>query len=290
MNVLRGVEGIRVGSTDNALYHQWEDVYGASQLECFRRSVAEFHLKHVEQTMPIETSRSMDIGSMVHLLLLEPGLFNKLVETVEEVPSKATISGKKWWAEKMKESPGKIVVSASMTEKAVAIAESVRENEMAMKLLGKEEWASPGILYEQAFAWRHAVYGIRLKCKPDVLHSNSPTIVHLKTAANACPGEFSRATANFGYHRSAALYRAGIACVFGASWREVVDYHVVVQTTEPYETVVYRMSDTAIGIGAMQMEKAIRELSDCLAFDSWKSRYAGCVNELDIPKWAQYEE
>lgn len=291
--MLNGKDAKKLGYVENDWYHGKLLAWGSTQVDTFRRSVQLFRDKYVTRVMDDAPSASMELGTLVHLKILEPEKFEACVDRFETLPTMRSKEGKEFWAKYAEEAKGRFAVDAGMYATIIRIANAVSENELAAALLSDDDRNN-----ECAFTWTDEDTGLLLKCKADVFYERGdkvgwekqPRMVHLKTAADASPSGFQRAVANFGYHRSAALYRAGVAAFLGVPWQDVRELFLVLQTAEPYEAVVYELSAQAIEIGARQVATALRDLKECIELDAWGSRWKNRVNVIELPKWAEYED
>jgi hypothetical protein len=139
-----------------------------------------------------KSSKAMDFGTMVHILTLEPHLFN---DNYAVSPSfdRRTKAGKALFFEFERASIGKTIVSQDDYFLAYDMATAVQE-EYAEYLVGEKEQKI-----------KKELLGITLSGKCDVVGEFGVT--DLKTSTDAHPSAFRRkATYDFHYYMQAAIY------------------------------------------------------------------------------------
>jgi len=213
-------------------------------------------------------SAAMDLGTVVHALVLEPDA--DLIAVAPEI-NRRTKAGKEEWAEFQKANSGKLILDQATFEQACCMRDSVLAHAAASGLLrdGKPE---------QSVFWNDEHTAEPCKARIDWLR-NDNVIVDLKTARCAAPGAFAKACADLKYHWQDAFYTDAVeAPAF---------FFVVVESEEPYLTEVYQLTDDARELGRACYRQALDEYHACKMFDSWPG-YNGedKITMLDLPAWA----
>lgn len=216
-----------------------------------------------------ESTPAMMLGTISHCAILEPDEFYKRY-VVDPKMSKRSNADKEAWKKWQEDNEGRTVITAEQFEKAMGMAESVRNHPKAISLL-------TGGKAEQAFFWTDEKTGELCKCKADYVVGN--TISDLKTCADASPDGFGRAVANFGYNMQDAWYTRGTEAerfVF-----------IAVETTAPYIVEVYELNQEAKDHGLDKCDAAVQKLLFHKNFEPFKG-YTGYqeVTELVLPPWA----
>lgn len=259
----------------NEKYHQHPAI-GSTALNCFLRSRREFEARYVNRTLPSDESDAMDFGSVLHWATLEP---ERLWDSVAEIPDDVLTSngqrrGKKW-DEYKSANAGKRLLKAGDWRQVRGMLDAIRENPLVREFL-----RLPGEREKPIF-WPEARSGVACKCKPDILTER--VIIDVKTTVDASPDAFTRTILRYGYHRQAALYRAGVQMLTG----DMLPFlFVVIQKTEPYTCRVFRIGDDELQLGAADVSEGLAVMAKC--FDASDFREPGEHEEttLHFPGWA----
>lgn len=245
---------------------------GSTQIRELLRSPAHFKALGAKEPTP-----SMQFGTLVHTLVLEPDTFDARYIVAPNV-DRRTRAGKADWSEFQAAAGEREVIDAATNGKARAIAVSVRTHARAAKLL---EAAS---VREESIFWQDDETGVECKCRPDARAPSAGIVVDLKTARDASPRAFARSVANFGYHIQAAHYTAGVRAA-GHEAREFL--FIVAETELPYGVAVYRLDPFAIECGERARVQALDLFAECQASGEWPSYGAGKIETIELPGWAE---
>lgn len=221
-----------------------------------------------------EQTRSMLLGTMSHLAVLEP---NKLDAGFVEKPADIdfrTKAGKEWRAS-VGDTP---VLDADEARAVRGIRDSIAAHDAARELLAECDT-------EVALFGEHRT-GLWIKGRVDALKvesDNEAIIVDVKTtSAGADYGTFSRQAAQLNYHLSAAWYchLCGLNGLPPARF-----YWVVVEVTPPYAVAVYEIHPDALDLGVGMMNDALDLIAQCEDAGEWPG-YGDGVETLNLPAWA----
>ena len=132
--------------------------------------------------------------------------------------------------------------------------------------------------------------GVLCKIRPDWLAEGHELITDLKSALSAAFGEFSRASARYGYHIQASFYRKIHALVTGSTRPSFL--HVVVENEPPYDCAFYEMDQASLAAGDQRVKRALDIWSMCdksgqwpgIGYDYQANEYR--IEALSLPKWA----
>lgn len=225
------------------------------------------------------------VGRAGHTAILEPHLFasNYVVwppdARVTATGRQPPRQGKEWDAFRFEhEAQGKTILTRAQHEAAIQISKAAREHKLASTILAEVGRA------ELSITWEHARTGIPMKARLDWLCSS---LVDVKTASQIEPRIFSGASARYGYHTQASLYRAALAAV------GIVDVPaklIVIQSVEPFDVAVYSIPDELIVIGEQAYESALDRLAECRKSGVWPGIAADEEIELRLPTWALDDE
>ena len=225
-----------------------------------------------------EQTRSMLLGTMSHLAVLEPNkLDSAFVEKPEGIDFR-TKDGKEWKA-KVGTTP---ILDQDEARAVRGIRDSIAAHDAAKALLA-------GTHSEVAMFAEHRT-GLWIKGRVDALKVESDmnsVICDVKTtSAGADYGTFSRQAAQLNYHLSAAWYchLAGLNGLPPARF-----YWVVVEVTPPYAVAVYEIAPDALELGASMMSDALSLIAECEDAGVWPG-YGERIETLNLPAWAYGKE
>ena len=238
---------------------------GASDL---LRSPAHFLAR---RDRPMAPTAAMLFGTLVHSMVLEPETVDVLYLASPKFDSR-TKAGKEAQAEFEEQAGSKTVVDIDTFQRAQRVADAVRTHQTAGPLF-------EGGHAEVTARWEQ--HGLPCKARLDYYRDHS--IIDLKTAQDASPDGFSRASATFGYHLQAAHYSDGLSILGGKPLDRFV--FVAVESGPPHGVGVYTLDAAALDLGRRQMALAADLYR--LAIDplEWKG-YPTAVQELSLPGWA----
>lgn len=231
---------------------------------------------HMAGELKREQSRSMLLGTMAHLAVLEP---TKLDAAFVEKPEGKegdfrTKEGKEWKA-KMGNTP---ILDADEARAVRGIRDSIAAHSAARELLA-------GTQSEVAMFGEHRT-GLWIKGRVDALKVESDmnsVIVDVKTtSAGADANTFARQAAQLNYHVSAAWYchLCGLNGLPPARF-----YWVAVEVAAPYAVAVYEIHPDALDLGMGLMNDALDLICACEGTGEWPA-YGGGSSCLNLPGWA----
>ncbi len=217
--------------------------------------------KHMRET-PDKPSAAKALGTLAHLLILQPDLVGDGVAVEPEGISRRTKAGKAKIAEWEKENAGKLICSQADMDAALAMRDSV--------LTGK------GRIGEAIFNEGRAevtmlatdqVSGVLCRGRADWLPEGQNVIVDLKTAASASPAEFARSAARYSYHMQAWLYTHLHSLITGKPKPAFV--HAVVESSPPYDSAFYELSQHDLQKGEAAIRHALSIWAKCEESGIW---------------------
>ena len=228
---------------------------------------------HMAGELKREPSKSMTLGVVSHVAVLEPKKLDKaFVEKPEGIDFR-TKAGKEW-----RESIGSTLILDADEARAVrGIRDSIAANKAARELLAETQ-------SEVALFGEHRT-GLQIKGRVDalkVVDDMECVICDVKTtSAGADYGTFSRQAASLNYHVSAAWYchLAGLNGLPPARF-----YWIAVETSAPYAVAVYEIHPDALDLGVGMMNDALGLIAQCEDEGIWPG-YAPEVQCLNLPSW-----
>lgn len=239
-----------------------------SQLGHLLRSPVYFD-HYVIKGNTFKKTESMELGSRVHTLILEPESFYDRYVVIPDMDLRSK-EGKE--AKKMAEATAKQPVRHKEYDKASRIRDAVMGNEIIAPLLSGVMAERTGIFYENNFA---------CKIRPDALNFKSKTIIDLKTTNSI--SEFQQSLASYGYYRQAAYYLDGMNKIQDIKFEKFI--FVVVQTIEPYYAVAFELSQQAIDFGRLEYRAALKQLNGLEITKDYRDQLQKGITILDLPEW-----
>ena len=236
------------GGIPDVTYHSWQGA-SSSRLKLLSKSAA--HLKH-QLDNPSAQTDAMKLGTALHTKVLQPSLYSD-----DLLPGKM--------AKTIEKNKGKVDEMAS----------SIVNHESAKKLLKECEEK------ELSIVWNDEATGVQCKGRADALSSKLKTIVDIKTTKDASLREFQRSIGVYGYHMQAAHYIRGLR----ANGFDIDHYVIIALEKEPpYACAVYRIEESAVTIGAHELDHRLKYFKKCLDDDCWPG-YGSSVEDIELPDW-----
>ena len=261
------------------LYHNKEHGYSSSNLKDLLKSNPEkLKWKMAQQTEP---SEAMKIGTVLHCHLLRPEDFENEIAVMPSfnLRKKADKADKAIWE---LTNVDKQTVTKKELELGLSMANAVRENHEAMKLLD-------GAIKERSMY--ADIMGTPLRARPDAYKEN--ILLEVKSTRDASEKEFAKQIANLYYHVSLVHYAHVMEeCAPEKLTFEEIDYRfIVVENTPPHSVAIYTPSERMIYVGNELWKEALEKLQSCLENDIWPGyTEPGTSEEIDLPNWAVPKE
>ena len=122
-----------------------------------------------------------------------------------------------------------------------------------------------------------------VKCRPDWYNEQLGVLLDLKTACDASPKAFAKASADYFYHLQNALYNDLFSHVSGKHIQAFL--FAVVEKEPPYAVALYQLDADAVEKGRDLYRKAILAYNDSLERNYWVG-YSPRIEMLQLPAWA----
>lgn len=237
----------------------------------------------------VEPSDDMRLGTLTHLVVLQPDLLCERVSVLPndapkrptaiqraaKKPSQKALDAVAWWDDFTQKSEGKMVFGQGELDTANAMADSIRKHSIASMAFGSGQ--------SEVSCWHEdEETGEMLKARFDYLRDGAKAIVDLKTCRDASEDGFSRHAYNMGYHIQAAYY-LDLCQKYDVSRNSFV--FVCVEKTPPYAVNVFTVSEASLALGRKKYRQALNTFALCKKTDSWPA-YSEELKTLDLPKWA----
>jgi hypothetical protein len=228
-------------------------------LEKFEQSPA--HAYHSMVSGYGDSTLSTRIGSGTHALTFGTP---KVVSTAHRRGTKAR---KAFDAD---QEPGTLILSPGELRKSQAIADSIRRNKIAERILFSE-----GVILEGRIDWEWN--GRKCRSTPDAY--NFRTLADLKSCRSAEPEKFKRDAVRYAYPAKLAWYRRAIEATTGV--RTQHNYLIAVEQSAPYVVTPFELTERALEAGDRLVKKWFEQLKVCEATNHWPAYTLG-IEEFDV--------
>ena len=256
-------------------YHSDEAV-GSSLIRKLQTSTPMHALAMLATPM---ASPAMALGTALHAAMLEPE--NDLAQAVVQPDiDKRTKAGKEEHATFAALHEGRCIITPDQAQQLDGMVIACLKDwriKHALSACKKREVSAFG-----------SIGGHKAKARLDAWNGHG-MVLDLKTTRDlAC--DFEKSIANFGYGLQAAWYREVLRSVFRSEGRLMPDdfsfVFLVVETTYPHGTAVYRMSDEVMDCYSDRLVELQKQWWECVL----KNEYSGWpqtdVVDIGLPPWA----
>lgn len=261
-----------------------------SSLKAFQKSPQHF----VEYRLFKKPSTAaMEFGNILDCLILTPDRFEgkyTIMPADLEKPGVNILNAKNpseeskkkiaRWNEWTESNQGKTWISADDHALAKFLADKTFANEKAKELLSRV------VRTQDKIEWVNKATGLKMIGYKDA--TGDSFILDLKTSADGSPEGYLKAAYNFGYHIQAGAYLDAEKVLHG----KFPDFfHLVVETTTPYNISVFKADKDFIALGKQEYEELLQKIKFCGENNLWYQGYefhtATGYHQLDIPGWAK---
>lgn len=217
-----------------------------------------------------EPSKEMNMGSLIHCLLLYSDIFNDMFAVAPDV-DRRTSAGKAEWNEFVQISDGKTVITGEELDQANEIVNRVF-SDVYIKSMIQE-----CTIFEHR--WANSINGLPFTGYIDAMHEEF--IIEVKTTSDANPSNFMRDFYNRKYHLQAALYKTIMN-------RPVI--YIIIETKPPFNYFYAPISDEYIDLGWREIGMLTNKFKECMKENMWESGYQYMSDEKIIitpPSWVK---
>src|ERR1043165_496679 len=231
-----------------------------SALSAFKESPAAFVQYKFRQKV---TTEAMAFGSMVHCLILEPEDFDNRYFTFDDTEKCREIGGEKpratkvykeWKAATCAAAGERTIISPEDFAHAKAIADNVKNNRAAAKILR----LCP--VHEKGIEWEYKNF----KFHGFIDGDGEEVTFDLKICADASPRKFQRAIIDMDYHMQGAMYQYG---------NGKVKRHYIIAADKTGGVSVHLLHDKLIEKGMEEYDRLIGKFNECILSDAWDQSY-----------------
>lgn len=200
-----------------------------------------------------EPSKEMNMGSMIHCLLLTPNEFSDQFAVSPNV-DRRTKDGKAKWDEFCAEANGKAVITEDDLELATEIVNKFHRNESLSYLLNScSEFESKWVSEVNSLPFTGYIDG-----------ESEGYLIEIKTTSDASPSSFIKDFYNRKYYLQAALYYMATS--------KTINY-IVIETKPPYNMFHCPISKEYIDFGIRELNKLTNSFNECMAVSGWHLGY-----------------
>lgn len=254
-------------------YHIIKEAIGSSGIKTiYNKSVA--HYKFHEPKHSVH----FDIGTAVHIAILEPEKFD---ESVLKCGKSRTTSLYRELKKTKKEN--QIIITDKEYDICLRSRDSVHSKSECNKVIASDFGQSE----MSAFA-KDPVTGVKMKTRPDrvIIGEKSDILVDLKTTQSADEDSVIRSISRYGYHIQEAFYRH----VWSLATKKSITrfLFLFVEKEPPFACCLYEIPKPFVDEGVACMKKALREYKDAEVNGVYKD-YPNEIITLDVPHWAYKE-
>lgn len=230
---------------------------------------------------PPEPSAAMEIGTAVHLAVLEPERFDAECAIAPKI-DRRTKEGKAEWSAFLACNAGKTVLDAQQHERCLAMRDAVWAHETAAAMLSGTGHFEVGAI------WEDAATGQLCKTLIDRMGSFDgwTWCIDLKKTRDASKREFAKSVARYHYHAQAAMILDGCNAI---SPRERKFAWIAVEEEPPHCVAIYEPNLVVEATGRDKWRKWLGRYVEAKRAQSWPGYSRGVVG-LELPKWAYYDE
>lgn len=225
-------------------------------------------------------SAAMAFGSLVHWLVLEPGLIEQRVKLKRRVDGR-TKEGKAYLADfEASLTPKDIPVDEETYTTVCYVRDELLKHPYTSKIIGKGR-------KEQVGCFVHNETQVFCKTRLDLHFPEAGWVIDVKTTNDASPYAFQKQIVNMDYDLQAAFYCKAFEYIYKKRPEGYI--FLCVENTEPHDIAIYVPEQTVIDHGTYKYTQALMSYAECLKTGVWPG-YSTKAVPLELPGWAVYQE
>lgn len=249
-------------------YHKDQGI-SSTGIKLLLESPKKYHYQYISGNAKKET-KALILGKALHLLALEPNLFENYFHVLPDGFTLHSNANKKIHSDLIK--AGKTPIKIDDFEFASSMAYAIKHNKAFMNILNHK-----GNI-EDSIYWKDEK-GVLLRTRPDFY--NDFVIVDLKSTDSASKEDFQKSILNNGYHIQAAMQIDGL---FEHTKISRSYCYALVEKEPPFLTAVYMLDQTTIDLGREEYKKGAELYNECLTLDEWPG-YSETIETISLPDW-----
>lgn len=241
-----------------------------SGLKLIRRSPA--HFKYREPGA--DDTRAKQIGSAIHMALLEPELFAKTYHVAEADDRLSA-----YYKGLAKDLGGAVVLTRPENRRIIGMQDAAYRNKRFAGYMTKAG------RNELSVVTKDPVTGVQVKCRFD-RKGDSAWALDLKKCQDARGNEFARAITNYGYYMQIPFYQA----VWQWETGEKCDDFPLAALEEdsPHGFILHDLDEVALELGRVHFRQALDTYARCLDSGVWPG-YEEESEFTSVTSWAANE-
>jgi hypothetical protein len=264
-------DSVKFIGLDSDHYHSDIDTQSCSLLKAMLTSPADYKAQFFN--MRSEPTKSMDFGTLIHLLILEPHLFSSqyAVYTGKAVARDAAFK------EFAALHPGLTAVDEVAMRDARSLADKILNRSFRGRKFG--DYVAEG-QPEVSIYYSDPATGVRCRVRIDLLHPEY--VFDLKTTVYPGQREWLRHGLSLHYDMQAYMYSLA-ACLHAGKTHPDPFVFITGQSEQPYSVSAFTAGDTLIAEGGRKYQEALSGYAACLQQDYWPD--LGCEATLELDHW-----
>ncbi len=230
-----------------------------------------------------DASKAMDVGSLIHSLVLDGGIGLQVIEA-DDYRTKAAKE-----AREAAHKAGLVPVLSEALEAARAVAERVTAR-LAHRDIILDGKSGAVIVWEEPS--RHGP----VKCRAMLDHLWPHSFLELKTISTADQPTCERQAFNLGYDIQFAAYTSAVEALRPGLVGRVDPLVAFAEVDEPNCVSVFRINESLAELGRRRWRRAVETWAECLHTNTWHEYQPRThIGYLSAPGWAasrelEYEE
>lgn len=233
------------------------------------------HYRH-ERDHPRKVTRAMDVGTVAHMVLLEPETLRTRV-VVSPYDEFRTKESKEWRAKQQARSL--VVLKREEMDAVDNMVTAAREHRLYPKIFG-----SAGGMREVSVFVRCSVTGLVRKARFDRVPRGN-ALVDIKTTVDASQEGFGKIAWNLGYYRQAAWYLDCWNAAMPDDPREAFGFFCI-ESEAPHVTAFWNCPPDLIEVGRRENLADLHRLAYAMKTDSWPGYDDATDAFFVVPPWA----
>ena len=247
-------------------YHDRPEV-SATQLKCMAEGWRQFEAEYITKTAPFRESAAMELGTAIHMAMLEPERFySEYVVCPKECSDKRTKAYKEWEASQ----PAFVNVLSEKDWVTIArICQNAQRDDVASRLLSRPDSV------EKEHYWECEYSGVKCRAKTDAIKGKG--VIDIKTTDDARPFAFARKIADFRYDLQAVHYLDGTKCE--------TFLFVAIETSCPWRVRTYTLTHRDLHAARGKRIELLEEYKGRLETGNWSERGEHEVADIILPSY-----
>ncbi len=227
-------------------------------------------------------SKSMNFGTIAHLMILEPAEFKRRFIMAPKFDRRTNVEKAAEQAFLSDLPPDAVIMNEEEYDDFMGVINAIMQHEKARDIF------TEGVTEVSGF-YRDPVTGLLIRIRPDFISTRNDLsmFIDLKTARDSSYKGFQRQIGELRYDMQLALYREGIKQITG-SYPEICGW-TVVENKRPYEVSIFTADNAMIEIGERWCRYALDRLAKCIRDKKFPQRQT-MVEDMAPSKYMMDQE